>query len=377
MTRSDTALQEVLQTALDRGERGVQVAAYLGDELVIDSWIGQADSCGAAVTGSTLFPIFSVTKGLAATAIHLQAERGLLDYESPAAAYWPEFKVHGKQDITVRQLLTHQAGLPQMPGGVTPERLQDWDWCVENIAALEPILPVGSSAYASLSYGWLLGELVRRTDPARRGFAQFARDDILEPLGIDDFYVGMNGRQHDRVAQLTTATTLRVDPPPLRAQAMPAAVEPGELWNNPILYDAVIPGAGGIANARSVAKLFAMLAGKGSFDGRRLLSEERVATFTEPRPNSDQVDPVLGQVPWIGIGGYWLGGETPPAEPIIGTGQHTLASNGAGGSIAWADLDTGLAVAICHNRMFRIVPPLPPDEHPFHEIGQYARSLIT
>jgi CubicO group peptidase (beta-lactamase class C family) len=247
---------------------------------------------------------------------------------------------------------------------------------VENIAALEPILPVGSSAYASLSYGWLLGELVRRTDPAHRGFAQFTREDILEPLGIDDFYVGMNGRQHDRVAELVTTSTLRADPPPLRELAMPPSVEPGVLWNNPVLYDAVIPGAGGIANARSVARLFAMLAGKGALGGRRILSEERVMACTEPRPNSGQLDPVLDQVPWIGVGGYWLGGPTPPAEPVIGTGAHTLASNGAGGSIAWADLDTGLAVAICHNRMFRIAPPLPPDEHPFHEIGEYARSLV-
>jgi CubicO group peptidase (beta-lactamase class C family) len=375
MSESNSALQEALQTAIDRGERGVQVAAYLDDQLIIDGWIGQADSRGTAVTGSTLFPIFSVTKGLAVTAIHLQAQRGLLEYDSPAAAYWPEFKANGKHEITVRQLLTHQSGVPQMPAGVTPQRLGDWDWCAENIAALEPILPVGSSGYASLSYGWLLGELIRRTDPGHRGFAQFTREDILEPLGIDDFYVGMNGRQHDRVAELVTGGTLRADPPPLRALAMPPAVEPGVLWNDPVLYDAVIPGAGGIANARSVARLFAMLAGQGTFGGHRVLSEERVMACTEPRPNSHQVDPVLGQVPWIGVGGYWLGGNTPPAEPVIGTGPHILASNGAGGSIAWADLDTGLAVAICHNRMFRITPPLPPDEHPFHEIGEYARSL--
>jgi CubicO group peptidase (beta-lactamase class C family) len=377
MTGHDSALQRALQTALDRGERGVQIAAYRGEELIIDAWLGEADSHGTAVTGSTLFPIFSVTKGLVVTAIHLQAERGLLDYEAPAAAYWPEFKAGGKQDITVRQLLTHQSGVPQMPSGVTPERLQDWDWCVEGIAALEPILPIGSSGYASLSYGWLLGEIVRRTDPAHRGFAQYTREDILEPLGIEDFYVGMNGRQHDRIAELFSPGTLRADPPPLRAQAMPPAVEPGVLWNDPVLYDAVVPGAGGMANARSVARLFAMLAGKGTLGGRRILAEQRLMACTEPRHNPGQVDPVLGQVPWIGAGGYWLGGPTPPAEPIIGTGPHTLASNGAGGSIAWADLDTGLAVAICHNRMFRIVPPLPPDEHPFHDIGEYARSLIT
>jgi CubicO group peptidase (beta-lactamase class C family) len=370
------AFERVLRSALDRGEKGVQVAAYLGDELVLDGWIGESDSRGTPVTGSTLFPIFSVTKGLAATAVHLQAERGLIDYDASAATYWPEFKANGKQDISVRQLLTHQSGLPQMPPGVTKQRLQDWDWCVENIAALEPILPAGGSAYASLSYGWLLGELVRRTDPVGRGFAEFVRAEILDPLGIDDFYVGMNGRQHDRIAELTVNATLRTDPPPLRALCMPPAVEPGVLWNDPVLYDAVIPGAGGIANARSVARLFAMLAGKGAVGGRRLLSEERVLSFTQPRPDPHHVDPVLGQVPGIGVGGYWLGGDSPPAEPVIGTGPYTLASNGAGGSIAWADLDTGLAVAICHNRMFRINPPLPPDEHPFYEIGEFARSLV-
>jgi CubicO group peptidase (beta-lactamase class C family) len=355
----------------------VQVAAYLGEELIIDGCIGAADDQGTPVTPSTLFPIFSVTKGLTATAVHIQAERGLLDYDTPAASYWPEFKAAGKQDILVRHLLTHQSGVPQMPQGVTPERLQDWDWCVENIAALEPILPLGSSAYASLSYGWQLGELVRRTDPQHRGFSRFAREEILEPLGITDFYVGMGGRQHDRVAQLSVTSTLRTDPPALRALCMPPSVEPGVLWNDPVLYDAVIPGAGGIANARSVARLFAMLANNGQFGGRRLLSDDRVLSFTQPRPKSDEPDPVLGQVPLIGVGGYWLGGQSPPAEPIIGSGAHILASNGAGGSIAWADLDTGLAVAICHNRMFQINPPLPPDQHPFHDIGEFARSLAT
>jgi CubicO group peptidase (beta-lactamase class C family) len=377
MTDYNDGLHKVLQTALNRGEIGVQVAAYLGDELILDGWIGTADSRGTPVTGTTLFPIFSVTKGLAATAVHLQAERGLIDYDAPAVDYWPEFKAKGKQDITVRHLLTHQAGLPQMPEGVTPERLQDWEWCIESISALEPLLPLGSSAYAALSYGWLLGELVRRTDPTHRGFSDYVTNDILATLGIDDFYVGMGGREHERVAELMVTSRLRRDAPALRAQCLPPAVEPGVLWNNPTLYDAVVPGAGGIANARSVARLFSMLAGSGAVGERRLLSTDRVEAFTEPRPNPYEYDPVLGQVPWIGQGGYWLGGATPPAEPVIGTGGRILASNGAGGSIAWADLDSGLAVAICHNRMFPINPPLPPELHPFHEIGEFARSLVS
>src|SRR5258705_13180271 len=127
--------------------------------------------------------------------------------------------------------------MPRMRAGFPPGRLRAGDGWGERFPALEPILPIGSSGYASLSYGWLLGELVRRTDPAQRGFAQFTREDILEPLGIDDFYVGMNGLQHERIAELITEGTLRTDPPPLRAQAMPAAVEPGVLWNNPVLYD--------------------------------------------------------------------------------------------------------------------------------------------
>jgi len=370
-------LQAALETAVARGERGVQVAAYVNGELALRGCIGTADDHGGPVTDSTLFPIFSVTKGLVAAAVHVQVERGLVDLDAPVAKYWPEYGAHGKNSIRVRDVLVHQSGAPQMPQGTTPERLADWDWCVAGLAGIEPLFPVGTTSYASISYGWQLGEVVRRTDPERRSFQQFVVDEIFEPLKIDDYYLGMGGRNHERVAQLYTAGNLRPQPSEYRELAMPSTITPGPTWNHPMFYDAVVPGAGGIATATAVARFFSLLANGGELDGVRLISEERIWAFREPRPHSYAFDEVLGQVPWIGVGGFWLGGPTPPAEPIVGTNPSILCSNGSGGSIAWADPDSGLAVAICHNRMFRINPPLPAEEHPFTELGDVARSLAA
>ncbi|MDV6271446.1 serine hydrolase domain-containing protein [Rhodococcus globerulus] len=370
-------LRLALERAVELGERGVQIAAYVNGERVLSGAIGSMNDAGTPVTEDTLFPIFSVTKGLAATAVHIQAERGLLAYSEPVAKYWPEFGVHGKDSITVQDVLVHQAGLPQMPAGTSPEKLAHWDWCVRGLADLEPLFPRGKSAYASISYGWLLGEVVRRTDTAGRSFSDFIQQEIFDSLGIEDYHLGMGGRNHERVAQLYTAGGLRPQPSQYRSLAMPESITPGPIWNDPVFYDAVVPGAGGIANADSVAKFFGLLANKGKSNGNRLLSQARVMSFTEPRSNSNEHDEVLGQTPWVGVGGYWLGGPTPPAEPIIGTNPNVLASNGSGGSIGWADPDIGLSAAICHNRMFRINPPLPPEEHPFTDLGDLVRSLVS
>ncbi|OLT09019.1 hypothetical protein BJF78_06720 [Pseudonocardia sp. CNS-139] len=377
MTASiEVRLQNALDVALERGERGVQIAVFIGGELVLQGAAGTADDLGTAVTHDTLFPIFSVTKGLSATALHIQVERGLVDLDEPVARYWPEFAAEGKGNIRVRDVLVQQSGVPQMPPGTTPELLGDWDWCVTGLARLKPLFPPGKSSYASISYGWQLGEIVRRTDVKGRSFADFVTEEIFEPLGVEDYHLGMGGENHDRVAQLYTAGNLRPRPSEYRELAMPTTITPGPIWNDPVFYDAVVPGAGGIASATGVARFFSLLANRGRLGDVRLLAEDRVMSFTEPRPRSDEYDEVLGQVPWIGCGGYWLGGPTPPAEPVIGTNPHILASNGSGGSIGWADPDSTLAVAICHNRMFRINPPLPPEEHPFTALGELARSLV-
>jgi CubicO group peptidase (beta-lactamase class C family) len=366
---ADTRVRDALDRALELGELGVQVAAYSGDELVVDAWAGPVD-------GETLFPIFSVGKAFVATAIHLQAERGLLELDAPIAAYWPEYAANGKGAITIRHVLTHRAGVPQMPPELTPERLGDWEWITGWLAEqVTPLCPPGTrSQYHALSFGHLLAEVVRRTDPRRRPFGDFLSDELLGPLGVDDLWVGLPPEQEHRVAQLSWGddppSAPQVAPNPVRVASFPPAVAPvPEVFNLPAVHQACLPAASAIATARAVARFFALLA-RGGDD---LLSRERLLELTTPRPNPYEVDEAIGMVPWLGIGGYWLGGPHPPADPVVGPGTHVLAHGGAGGSIAWADLDTGLAVAITHNRMFGA---LPPERHPFVELGAAVRALV-
>ncbi len=133
---ANRAVQAALERAIaDKGEVGIQVAAYLGEELVVDCWAGLADrETGRAVDGDTLFNVFSVSKAIVSTAVRVQAEKGLVDYDRPIADYWPEFAQNGKGDITVRDALNHHTGTPQMPLG-TPETICDWEYMVHGIAA--------------------------------------------------------------------------------------------------------------------------------------------------------------------------------------------------------------------------------------------------
>ena len=367
--------------AVEMGEEGIQVVAYLGEDRIIDTWTGLASrETGRAVDPGTIFPVFSVSKALTATALHIQAERGLVDYDAPIATYWPEFGVAGKKAITIRHVLTHRGGIPQMPDGVTPELMCDWDWVVGQIGELTPLWEPGSrNSYLALTFGWLLGEVVRRTDPEHRPFGQFVQDEICRPLGADSFFLGVPATERRRVATLYTEAYGR--PPaaaaPYNHLALPPAIAPSPaVYNREDVQSACIPAANGVANARSVAKLFAMLANHGAFNGVRLLSEARIESFTQLRPDPYQPDEVIGRPPLVGMGGYFLGGEYPPAEPVIGNNPRTLCQPGGGQSIAWADPDLRLAVSICHNRMFRNMPPRPPAEHPFTAIGDAVRALV-
>ncbi|GGC00761.1 esterase [Novosphingobium endophyticum] len=352
-----TPVQAAMDHAIASGaETGLQVCAYHRGRKVIDLWGGIADpATGRKVESDTLFNVYSVTKALTATALHIQAERGLVDYDAPIAQYWPEFAAHGKERATVRDGLTHRAGVPQMPAGVTPEMMCDWDAMVDAIAALEPLATPGEKTlYQSMTFGWIIGEIVRRSDPAQRSFRQFVLDEIAAPLGLSDLWLGIPDEAEPRVAVMTNRNA--GDPLPdgtsLYIQSMPLAVAlVPEVFSRPDVRRAAIPGVGGIFSARDEARFWAMLAEGGELDGVRFLSPERVASFSAPRSNSEEPDPVMFGVPIpISAGGYWLGGHRV-------TSDRAIWHPGAGGSIGWADPDNRLAVAICHNRMFNTRDP--------------------
>lgn len=349
-------VDEAIAKLIDEGrEIGMQIAAYLDGELVVDSWGGLADiGSGRPVDGNTLFNMFSVTKPVAATALHIQVDRGLVDYDARVADYWPEYAVHGKERTTVRDVLTHRAGIPQMPEGVTPELMCDWDWMVRNIADLTPLAPPGEKAlYLSMTFGWLVGEIVRRTDPMHRSIGRFVREEIADPIGAPDLWIGLPDDQLPRVAKLVNAAPPMPPEflPPLYTASMPPQVDLiPEVFERSDVRRAEIAGVGGVFTARSCARFWAMLAQGGAIGGARILSEDLVATFNTPRPHSDEPDPVMFGMPVpLGIAGFWLGGEQPP----VAAAKHprAICHPGAGNSIGFADPHTKLAVAITHNRM--------------------------
>jgi CubicO group peptidase (beta-lactamase class C family) len=344
---------------VELGEHRLQVAAYLGDELIVDAWTDDVEE-------STVFPIFSVSKGVTALAVHVQAERGLLDVDAPIAQYWPEYAQNGKEAILVRDVLSHRAGVPQMPADVTPERLGDWEWVTARLAETTPLFPRDTTnAYHSMVFGWLLGEVVRRTDPQDRSFHDFVYDELCTPLGVDAYWFGIPAAVEPRVATLSFP-----DPPPAAPadsvvhQAVPPAVALApHVFNRADVHGVSIPAVGGIADARSLARLFAPLAN----GGMHLLSPQRIESLLVPRLGDAADDLTYGRRLPVGVGGFWL-----EAPGVVEPGTRVLSHPGVGGTVAWAEVDTGLSVAICHDRMFATVV-----EHPFTAIAAGVREAAA
>jgi CubicO group peptidase (beta-lactamase class C family) len=356
-------------------EIGVQVVAYLKGEEVLNQAVGLADpAADIPVREDTLFNVYSVSKSITAVALHLQVERGRIDYNARVTDYWPEFGANGKEATTVRDVITHRSGVPQMPEGLEPGDLANWDMMTNRIAALPPVAPPGTKAlYQSMTFGWLVGEIVRRSDGCRRSFGSFVREEIGAPLGAPDLWFGLPPEHDHRVARLTNATPPRPPATGLTAASLPAqlALVP-EVFERQDVRRAEIPAVGGLFTARSCARVWAMLANGGELDGVRLLSSELVATFARPRNNSGEPDPVMfGRALPITIAGFWLGGSEPPV--CAAADPRAICHPGAGNSIAWADPVTGLAVAFCHNRM---IQPTSRQADPFLPVANAVREAL-
>lgn len=355
-------LQSTVQRLLDEltasgAETGLQVAAYWRGERIVDAWSGWADpATQRPVTGDTLFTAFSATKGLTATLIHLLAESGHLDYDTSVAHYWPEFGAHGKGHVTLRHVLTHTAGVPQMPTGVTPERMADWQWMVARIADLPPLWEPGSrTGYHGLTFGWILGEVAQRV--TGHSFSDLVQARIAQPIGAEDLFLGLPDHEIGRMATLSSGPISRkpISPDALLLKAIPISVSPSpKVYNRPDVRHAVLPGGGGIMSARALAKMYASLVG--TVDGRRLMSEDRLELATTLQV--DRHDEVLDEPIRKGLG-YFLGSDHSPMGRSIDLFGHP----GAGGSLGFGDRRYGFAFALTKNRLVW--------DRPVHETAAY------
>jgi CubicO group peptidase (beta-lactamase class C family) len=356
---SHPLVEAALEEAVGTTEVGIQVSAYLNGELIIDSYAGAADpDNGKMVDTETLFQPFSVTKAVTATILHIQAERGFIDYDTPIAEYWPGFGQCGKERITIRNVLTHQSGVPWMPEGVTPETQSDWQWMIKGFEQMKPTYDIGTNCYHALGWGWILAEVINRTDPLKRPFAQIVKDELLDPIGAGSMFFGLPESEDDRLARLVGGKIPEQTPFPMFFRGMPHEVHPSAaIFNQEIVRRTVHPGAGVITNARSMAAVFGLLANKGELGGMRLLSKARVESFLELRGNSDVPDLYLNMRVPVSSYGYYLSDDTQGMIPIITPAKPIVWMPGAGASVGWAELDTGLGVAITHNHMQMTPPP--------------------
>ncbi|WP_404870101.1 serine hydrolase domain-containing protein [Kitasatospora griseola] len=347
-------MQQLVQQAIDQlvesgEELGIQVAVYRHGEKAVDAVAGVADpATGRPVASDTPFFSASTGKGVTATVVHVLAERGALDYDTPIVELWPEFGAHGKEKATLRHALTHSIGVPAVPAHLTAPDLADWDGMCALIADSEPWWEPGTrTGYHAVTWGYVLGEVVRRATGRR--ISQVLREEVAAPLGIaDELYFGVPASALGRLARLEdapgSAETMAAMPADLPLfKATPPALTPSAAYgNDSLVLTADIP-SGGTMSARAVARMYAALLTE--VDGVRLLPEARLREITALA--TAETDRMVG-FPTPRALGYNLG--RPGADPH--RTSTVFGMPGMGGSAAWADPATGLSFALTRNRFF-------------------------
>ncbi|MFF0013848.1 serine hydrolase domain-containing protein [Streptomyces sp. NPDC005374] len=339
----------------DRGELGAAVSVTVDGETVVDLWGGWADAARTRPwERDTLVNVWSTTKGPTALCAHILADRGLLDFDAPVAFYWPEFAAAGKEKVLVRHLLSHRAGLAGLREPHSLAELYDWELTTRRLAATEPWWEPGTqSGYHALTYGFLVGEVVRRVSGLLPG--AFLEREVTGPLGID-FTIGLPEKEAVRAAELVhppaasaseqAAIFAQLTPAAIAALANPVAGAAEA--NTPGWRAAEIPAANGHGTARAVAALYGVFAGRGSYGGRRVLSPESAERVREGQGSGR--DLVLG----VGLGddtelglGLWLSGP----NGSYGPNPRAFGHDGFGGSCGLADPEAGVSLGYVMNRM--------------------------
>ena len=335
----------------ERDDIGAACCVYVGGRPVVDVWGGVADVVsGARWCDDTIVLVFSTTKGVTATVANLLVERGELDLDAPVAEYWPEFAAGGKGAVPVRWLLSHQAGLPLVEGDFTLDDVGAWHPLVDALAAQAPLWEPGTAhGYHMRTYGWLVGEVVRRANGHTVG--ELVASELAAPLGLD-LWVGLPEEHEPRCAGVVAPRgengalldAMRSLPPD---EYLIARVAPNpsdlfaydERWNRRELRAAEMPSSNGVADARSLARLYAALVGE--VDGVRLLAPETVARAATPEASGPDRVLMIDTA-------YGLGFMLPPTV-APGAGPSAFGHAGAGGSLAFADRDAGMTFAYVMN----------------------------
>ncbi|QLK27604.1 beta-lactamase family protein [Natrinema zhouii] len=312
---------------------GAQLAVYVDGEPVIDLAGGVTGPDDPEETRETRHILFSSTKPYAAVTLHSLVEEGKLEYDDRVVEHWPEFADEGteKAEITVRQVLSHTAGLNRGEIDDRPDLWGDWDAVVERLEAMEPNFPPGEvPAYHALTFGWLVGELVRRVSdtPIERA----AAERVFDPLGMDDTGIGLRDDEDDDVATLVgfEAFDRCRDP----GEGLGDNAEVAAPFNDEAIHRAVIPAANGIGTAGDMARFYACLANGGELEGTRLLEPETVDRMTRLEAETD-ADGTIGREARFSLG-FWNGGTTVAPYGSLSP-EHAFGHAGLGSSVGWAD----------------------------------------
>jgi len=338
----------------DRGEVGAALHVVIDGAPVVDLWGGSSGLPGEPWTEETLVVVFSCTKGATALCAHVLADRGLLDLDAPVAEYWPEFATNGKEETTVAMMLNHSAGVPAIRGQLKAGACCDWDVMTEVIAAEEPSWKPGTrNGYHMLTFGWTVGELVRRV--SGRSLGSFFAEEIAGPAGAE-FWIGLPEVLEHRVAPIIqpqnpqpTEFTKALLADENSLQRLAWLNSGGFDPNDPVVHQAEIGGGGGIASAQGVARMYAQVAGgEGNLVGAesmQRMQEVSVATG---------VDATLLVPTRFSLG--FMKSMDNRRRPFGDCDSAVLSPTafghvGAGGSIGFADPAHGLAFGYAMNQM--------------------------
>jgi CubicO group peptidase (beta-lactamase class C family) len=348
----------------ERRELGAACVAFVGGEKVVDLWGGARDvRDGSPWQEDTLVLVYSTSKGLAAMTLALAHSRGWLDYDERVTAYWPEFGAAGKEDVTVRQLLGHEAGLPVIDEPLNPRLLEDFDALAGAIARQRPRWKPGTRhGYHGVSLGWYMGELMRRVDPERRTLGRFFAEEIAGPLGLDVHFGVPDDLPPERIARIERVAPLKALPqmrhlPPGMALSMlnrrsltsrtfanPRLRTPAHL-DHPDYRRLEFPAGGAVGSARGIARAYAAFAASPPELGLSPSTRDELTRFPGP-PSRGWRDKVL-KVDTA----FSLGFARPLGPFRFGSSQRAFGHPGAGGSFAFADPEREVAFAYVMNRM--------------------------